>query len=199
MRITVIFALPILATMKEPILLLHEEMVQEIGRLGGEKTGSALTDRCYHIAADHWQRAKQYLRQTGFADDAEEIDFFKNQKVLFTGLLEFYLLLYRFQVYAGGGSGVLEEFRKGEVDRIRKFREIHASFKNYYDQARTEWDDLYFLRRKFNKVQRPPSQVYDRATDFWTNGDWIVTLLTANRQFERFLESAKTSLEGCIP
>jgi hypothetical protein len=170
-------------------------MVQEIGRLGGEKTGSVLTDRCYHVAADYWQRVKQYLRQTGFADDAEEIDFFKNRKVLFTGLLEFYLLFYRFQVYADGGGGVLGEFRKDEADRIRKFRVMHASFKSYYDQERTEWDDLYFLRRKFNKVQRPPSQVYDRATDFWTNGDWIVTLLTANRQFERFLESVKTAIE----
>ncbi len=181
--------------MKKTILLLQEEMVKAIGRLGGETTGSALTDRCYHLAADHWQRAKEHIRQTGFANDAEEIDFFKNQKPLFTGLLEFYLLLYRFQVHVDAGSTVLEEFRKDEVARIRKFREMHATFNNYYYQARTEWDDLYFLRRKFHKAQRPPSQVYDRATDFWTNGDWIVTLLTANRQFERFLESAKTSLE----
>jgi len=195
MQMTVIFAPVNPRIMKETILLLHEEMIKAIGRLGGETTGSALTDRCYHIAADHWQRIKEYIRRIGFSDDADEIDFFKNRKVLFTGLLEFYLLLYRFQVYAGAGSGLLEEFRKGEVDRIRNFRETHASFKSYYDQARAEWDDLYFLRRKFHKVQRPPSQVYDRATDFWTNGDWIVTLLTANRQFERFLESSMTSLE----
>src|ERR1700685_174840 len=93
MQITVIFAPVNPRIMKETILLLHEEMIKAIGRLGGETTGSALTDRCYHIAAEHGQRVKEYIRRTGFPDDAEEIDFFKNQKVLFTGLLEFYLLL----------------------------------------------------------------------------------------------------------
>jgi hypothetical protein len=179
--------------MNQPILQLHEEMIRAIGQFDGETTGTAKTDHCYRIAADYWQLAKEEIRVNGFPDDAAEIDFFRNQKAKFTGLLEYYLLLYRHQIHAADGSAVLEQFRREETDRIRKFRETHSIFINYYDESRTDWDNLYFLRRKFNKVQRPPAQVYDRATDFWTNGDWILTFLYANRRFEQFLGASKTS------
>jgi hypothetical protein len=181
--------------MKETILRLHAEMEQVLTQLDGTIPGTALTDQSYEIATDYWKRVKQLVRGSGFTADADEIDFFKKLKVLFTGPLEYYLLLYRFQIYAGAGSDALQQFRDEETDRMRRFRETHVSFIDYYDQARTEWDDLYFLRRKFHKIQRPPSQVYDRATDFWSNGDWIVTLLQANRRFQLFLESTTTSLE----
>jgi hypothetical protein len=176
--------------MKETILQLHRDMEQAIGQPSGETTASARIEECYRIAADYWQRTKQHIRQTRFPDDAAEIDFFKNLKPTFTGLLEYYLLLFRYNVHAEPGGSVLEQFRMEEINRIRAFRETHAVLINYCDEARTEWDDLYFLRRKYHKVQRPPSQVYDRAKDFWTNGDWIVTQVYAGRLFERFLEAA---------
>jgi hypothetical protein len=171
--------------MKQTLLLLHKEMEEAIDRLGNRTTETAITEQCYQIATDYWRRAKHEIRQTGFPDDAAEIEFFKNIKVKFTGLLEFYLLLYRYQVHAGGGTALLEQFRQEETLRTRKFRETHAAFIDYYEQGRTEWDDLYFLRRKFNRLQRPPSQVYDRATDLWTNGDWILTLFHGNTLFEQ--------------
>jgi hypothetical protein len=145
------------------------------------------------VAAQYWQRAKQEVRQSGFHDDAVEIDFFKHLKPGFTALLEYYLLLFRYHLYTKTGGDALEQYRKDELDRIRQFREAHAPFIQYYEQGRTEWDDLYFLRRKFNKMQRPPSQVYDRATDLWTNGDWILTLLHANSRFEQFLQNPLNS------
>jgi hypothetical protein len=180
--------------MKETILQLHGDMEQAIARLDGEATGTVRTEKCFQIAADYWLLVKQYIRQIGFPDDNAEIDFFKNQKAKFTAPLEYYLLVFRYQVHADAGTVVLDRFRREETDRIRKFREAHAIFITYYEAARTDWDDHYFLRRKFHKVQRPPSQVYDRATDFWTNGDWILTFLYANRRFEQFIGVAKTSV-----
>jgi hypothetical protein len=184
----------LVATMNKPILQLHEEMIRAIGRFDDETTGTAKTDHCFRIAADYWQLAKEEIRANGFPHDAAEIDFFRNQKATFTSLLEYYLLLFRYQIHADAGAAVLEQVRREETDRVRKFRETHAIFINYFEEARTDWDDHYFLRRKFHKVQRPPAQVYDRATDFWTNGDWILTLLDANRRFEQFLGAAKFSV-----
>lgn len=163
-------------------------MEQAIARIGHYPSGTTLTEQSYQVAAHYWQRAKQEVRQSGFHDDAAEIDFFKHLKPRFTALLEYYLLLFRYYLFADAGSDALEQYRKDEIDRIRQFRETHASFIQYYEQARTEWDDVYFLRRKFNKIQHPPSQVYDRASDLWTNGDWILTLLHANTRFEQFLQ-----------
>jgi hypothetical protein len=189
--------------MRKTILQLQEEMEQAIGQIWGRKSGdlcqagTEMTEQCYQVAARYWERVRHLVRQSGFPDDSREIEFFKNIKPGFTSLLEYYLLLYRFQVHADADSATQEQFRQDELDRIRKFRETHASFIIYYEQGRTEWDDLYFLRRKFNKVQRPPSQIYDRVTDFWTNGDWIVTLLNANRRFELFLNKDVKDIEGC--
>lgn len=175
--------------MKETILRLQQEMEQAIDRISRYPSDTNQTEQCYQVVAHFWQLAKQEVRQSGFHDDAVEIDFFKHLKPGFTARLEFYLLLFRYYLYTDGGSEVIEQYRKDELDRIRQFREAHTPFIHYFEKGRTEWDDVYFLRRKFNKVQHPPSQVYDRAADLWTNGDWILALLHANARFERFLQN----------
>jgi hypothetical protein len=173
--------------MKSTILELHAEMEQAIEYISDSTNRMTVIEQSYQIADAYWQRVKHLIRGSGFPDDAAEIDFFKHLKPKFTTHLERFLLLYRYQGYVDSGGNTLIEFAREEMDRIRRFRETHAIFIDYYLQGRTEWDDVYFLRRKFNKVQRPPSQVYDRAQDFWTNGDWIVTIYLANVRFEQLL------------
>ena len=175
--------------MKETILRLHEEMEIAIAGIGTSTTAAAATEQSHQIADQYWQLVKLQVRQSGFRDDASEIEFFKYLKQKFTATLEYYLLLFRYLGYAEADAGALKQFRQEEADRIRKFRDKHAIFIDYYEQGRTEWDDVYFLRRKFNKVQRPPSQVYDRVSEFWTNGDWIITIYLANKRFEAFMQS----------
>jgi hypothetical protein len=175
--------------MKETILSLYEEMERAIVKITTSASGPAVTEQYYQVTDQYWQLAKQQVRQSGFADDMAEIEFFKHLKPKFTGPLEYYLLLFRYQKYVEAGPAALEKLRLEELDRIHQFKEKHAVFIDYYEQGRTEWDDVYFLRRKFNRVQRPPSQVYDRVTDYWTNGDWIVTLYLANKRLETFIQS----------
>lgn len=173
--------------MNDTVIQLHAELEEKTNHLGAITAGTAMTEEAYHLTTQYWQRAKQLVRDTGFADDASEIDFFKNWKSKFTSPLEYYLLIRRFQDYSEAIPEVIERFRRQETMRIITFRQKHAAFIDYYDQGRTEWDDLYFLRRKYHKVQRVPSQVYDRMQDFWTNGDWIVTIYQADKLFEEFL------------
>lgn len=176
--------------MKETIRSLQEEMERALGQLAGPNHDNPAPESGYRLVAEYWQRLKLHIRQSGFPDDAAEIDFFRNIKPRFTFLLEYFLLLVRHQAYADAGAEALEAFRREERGRIERFNQQHAAFIKYYDAGRTEWDDQYFLRRKYRKAQRPPSQVYDRTADFWTNGDWIVTLLMAHRRFEEILHEA---------
>jgi hypothetical protein len=175
--------------MQEYLLKLYDQLTAEINRIATETTGAPLADRAFDAASRYWQQVKLHVRQNGFADTNAEIEFFKTIKPKFTALLEFYLLLFRYWLYADSAVGVREKFRQDELERIRKFRETHATFIRYYEEGRTDWDKHYSLRRKFNRVQHPPSPVYDRATDFWTNGDWIVTLYLASNRFEKFLQN----------
>lgn len=175
--------------MKETILRLHSEMEDTITHFGSITAETSISEKAYQVTTQYWQRIKQLVRDSGFADDASEIDFFKNLKPKFTSPLEYYLLVRRYQDYSDGIPEVLERFRQQEAIRIVGFRLKHAAFIDYYEQGRTEWDDAYFLRRKYQKVQRTPSQVYDRIQEFWTNGDWILTIYQADRLFEEFLRS----------
>ena len=125
--------------MNKPILQLHEEMVRVIGRFDGETTGTAKTDHCYRIAADYWQLAKEEIRVNGFPHAAAEIDFFRNQKTKFTGLLEYYLLLFRYQIHSNAGNAVLEQFRREETDRSRK---IPRDPRHFYQLLRGSADRL---------------------------------------------------------
>jgi hypothetical protein len=173
--------------MKDVILRMHLEMEQAITHLGVDITDTNLIDQSYHLADQYWRRVKQQVRASGFRDDAEEIEFFKYIKPKFTGLLEFYLLLFRYQVHAEEGNPFVDQMRRDEAAKIVEFRQKHAFFIDYFDKGLTDWDSQYFLRRKFNRVQRPPSHVYDRAAEFWTNGDWILTIYHGNSRFEDFL------------
>jgi len=176
--------------MKETILRLHEDLHQELNKLSNEGTASIDAEQGFRIASDYWQQVKNLVRQNRFSDEAAEIDFFKNIKPKFTSQLEYFLLLYRYQVYASGDPVDYATYRREEITRLEKFRETHAVFIRYFEENRSDWDDTYFLRRKLQKTHRPPSQVYDRAKELWTNGDWIITLLIANRLFEEYLERA---------
>lgn len=175
--------------MRKTILGLYDEMEQAIEYISQSANRMSAIEQSYTVADAYWQRIKHLIRDSGFPDGAAEIEFFKHIKPKFTAQLEYFLLLYRYQGYVESDGDTLKEFRLTEIDRIQRFREKHAIFIDYYLQGRTEWDDVYFLRKKFNKVQRPPSQVYDRAQDFWTNGDWIVTIYLANLRFEQMLQS----------
>ena len=177
------------ATMKETILLLQAELKQEIDPISKTIAGPEEALKCYDIVSRYWHRAKSLVRQEGFRNDKDEIDFFKNWKAQFTGRLEYFLLIYRYQLFRAGGAIGLREFWLGQWERLRSFHVQHSTFIRYYEEGRSDWDDLYFLRRKFHKIQRRPYKVYDRTPELWTNGDWIVTLLTANRSFAEFLRS----------
>lgn len=175
--------------MKKTLSELTEDLHAETARLP-QSTSQVETEKYFQLTDDFWCQAKAVARETGFKDDKAEIQFFKTIKAIFTGLLEYYILLYRYQGHAGGSVDDLAEFRRKELDRINEFRQTHEAFVRYLEAGRTDWDDVYFLRTNLRRTQRPVSQVYDRAKDLWTNGDWIVTQLEGNRLFEQFLQNA---------
>ena len=180
----------------EPILQLHEEMIRAIGRFDGQihrnsKDRPLLPYR--HRLLATCQRGKSASTDS-LMTPLRSISS-GNQKQNSRACWNIIFFFFRYQIHADSGSVILQNnSARRRPDRIRTFRETHAVFIQYYEEARTDWDAHYFLRRKFHKVQRPRAQVYDRATDFWTNGDWILTLLYANRRFEQFLGNAKTSV-----
>jgi hypothetical protein len=174
--------------MKFTILRLHAGLKRELDQIRHQPKGLGQIALSQQAASRYWLQAKIHIRESGFRTDRDEIEFFKIHKPKLASQIEYYILRYRLQLYKEGDPRELPEFLDKERQRLERFKTKHAAFIRYCEEGSTSWDEAYFLRRNYLKQQRPQSQVYDRAKDFWTNGDWIVTLNISNRLFEQYLD-----------
>lgn len=83
---------------------------------------------------------------TGFGTEAEEIDFFRNIKPLFTGYMEFYSILYSAELFVPETAEDALQFRKEELNRSLQFLEKHKDFCDYLESGDTGCDREYFLQ-----------------------------------------------------
>jgi hypothetical protein len=177
--------------MREIIDLVLQGQEQSIAALTkAAGLGLESTQKCFEICNRAWGHVKKIVRNHGFTSDTEEIEFFKTLKPKFTGPLEFYLLLFRYRMFESGDPAVFRDYCENELRRLADFRKQHGILIDYCEQGRTDWDAEYFLHRNLQRRMRRVSQMYDRAIDLWTTGDWIVTTATAHKLLEPFLLAA---------
>jgi hypothetical protein len=143
----------------------------------------------YRIAMEFWVKLRGLVHQSGFRDEQEEIAFFSAVKPKFTGLCEFFQLLYQYRLFCPPHNTKTNAFHEHELDKITRFREFHASFLSFYRNRKKDPILLqqYFLRRTFNAERRIFIPPYDAHPDYYTNGDWIVTQFIGNLRYQRFL------------
>jgi len=131
---------------------------------------------------------RELARLQDFEGKTAEIHFFKEVKPLFTGLLEFYHLVYFHQLFcpAGGLTDILA-FEQHERQKIQRFRTMYAAFIAYYEAGSTDQDAAYFLRRH-RPVEPPPYvRTYDMDPEFLTAADWMVTLYIGYSRYQAYL------------
>jgi hypothetical protein len=147
------------------------------------------TETGYKIALGYWEKVKLLVRQYGFRDEEQEMDFFSIAKPRFTGQSEYFLLLYQHRLFCPPGKSDTTSFHEHEIDKIRRFRDVHASFIRFYRSRKKDpiLARQYFLRRTFNPDRRTYSRPFDANPDFFTNGDWIVAQFIGNLRYHRFL------------
>jgi RteC protein len=169
---------------------LYDELQRECNHtLHGRPITIEDTEKGYKIAFGYWEKAKALVCQYGFHNENQEIGFFSSVKPLFTGHLEYFMLLYQHRLFCPPEKIDAGAFRHHELDKIQRFREVHASFIRFY---RSRNKDVilaqgYFLRRTFNPDRRTFSRPFDANPDYFTNGDWIVTQFIGNLRYQRFL------------
>jgi hypothetical protein len=150
--------------------------------------GSDQTEACFKVCLHHWRLVKELARLQDFEDDIAEIHFFKAVKPRFTGLLEFYHLVYFHQLFcpAAGSTDILA-FEQHERSKIERFRQAHAGFIAYHEAGATEQDAHYFLRRHRRAEPPPYVRVYDMDPEFLTAADWMVTPYIGYSRYEAYL------------
>jgi hypothetical protein len=150
--------------------------------------GMEQTEAFFRVAVGYWNQVKEHVRQSAFANDDDEIRFFKQIKPSFTGLLEYYHHVYFHQLFCPSGDQAdISDFEQHERLKIASFRASHDSFIGYYEAGRTDHDAEYFLRRHRPPDPPPYVRVYDMDPEFLTASDWIVTQYIGYARYDEFL------------
>lgn len=165
-------------------LCLELDGIQREMELGPEQA-----EACFKSCLRQWTLVKELARLQDFSDETAEIHFFKEVKPLFTGLLEFYHLVYFHQLFCpAGGPGDIFDFERNERLKIERFRKAHAAFIAYYEAGATDQDTAYFLRRHRSAEPPPYVRVYDMDPEFLTAADWMVTLYIGYSRYAAYLQ-----------
>lgn len=141
------------------------------------------------VMANVIERLKIFTVRYHFADDIEEIRFFRDIKPHFTSKLIYYNEVYNIE--ATKPSGPIKMARKHykiEIDKLKSFFAHNVEFCKYYRSGRTDLDAVYFLRKKIFSGGLFESSYFETDHRFCTSHDYTLACLLANEEIGRYLE-----------
>jgi hypothetical protein len=175
--------------MKEQYSLLYEQMRQEINNCRqNDRWSESTIDCCFHTAAIYWIKLKNLIAGVQFPGIAEEIDFFKNIKPLFTSEIEYYSLVYMAKLFRPETPHAQEVFWMREFLRLEKFTNENAEFYLYYKNGETFMDEEYFVRENSDLSNFQHAPPYDLDEKVATSHDYLIAKLKALEQYSEFVD-----------
>ena len=116
----------------------------------------------FSITTKAWLTIQETVNSYRFADQQEEISFYKTLKPKFIGLMNFFTLLYKMVLFQPEDTPGRKEYWKSELTNCRNFLLKHKSFWRYYEEGNTTMDSIYFVQQNneqplifgINKINR---------------------------------------------
>lgn len=143
------------------------------------------------------ERLRIYILENPFADEAEEIHFFKVIKPQFTSKLIYHMKLYRLESNKPVGDGkMMKKYFKNELRELQETSIRYRSFYQYYRSGATYLDNKYFLRTGQDIYLMPDPQYLVLDETFHTTHDYLIAELIANEKFSEYLTSELGKLQG---
>ena len=100
----------------------------------------------FGIATKTWFRIHSAVDGYLFADQEEEISFYKVLKPRFISLMDYFTQLYKSVLFQPEDSPGKKEYWKNELDICKNFLSKHSAFCQYYEQGKTSMDHIYFVQ-----------------------------------------------------
>ncbi|HEX6180555.1 MAG TPA: RteC domain-containing protein [Chitinophagaceae bacterium] len=168
---------------------LYHELLSEVYQCRRlDLTPSGRIAFCFKISVDYWNKLRLYAKDHGFANEDDEIWFFKTIKPKFTALIEYYTLVYNAELFMPRlRTDDAQAFWKKEADKVKNFYGNHSDFCAYYKSGCTESDHLYFLRCNLNEKKCSAMKVYEMDDDLITSHGHLVTCLLAFDMYEAYI------------
>lgn len=141
-------------------------------------------------------RLKEFIINNRFADDDEEILFFKEIKPRFISTLIFYINVYNIETNRPNGSiQIKRKYLQFELNKLKNFFDENLDFYRYYRTRSTYLDHKYFIRGKHDIRLNLDSFVYEADTNFCTSHDFKISSILANDLLQVYLENELTKIE----
>lgn len=179
---------------------LYQEMVSEvyISRQIDLSATSRIT-YCFKVCMDYWNRLNEQLKSHSFANEEEEIWFFKSLKPKFTALIEYYTFVYHALLFMPKlNEDDMQAFWEKEHEKIKQFYNKNAPFCQYYKSGNTSQDKSYFLRSNASNCSNCYNKLYDTDPAMVTTHGHLASTLLAYDMYEAYLRQESRKVDDHI-
>lgn len=179
---------------------LYQEMVSEVYTLRRvDLSASSRITYCFKVCMDYWNRLKEMLKSHSFANNEEEIWFFKALKPKFTALIEYYTLVYHALLFMPTmNDDDAQLFWRKENERIHHFYSKNAAFCQYYKSGNTSLDALYFLSSNAAGCNNCYNKLYDTDPEMITSHGHLASTLLAYDMYEAYIQQQSKKVDDHI-
>lgn len=169
--------------------------IREVER--SEKDMLKMAYRCAQVITDANVKLKSFIMEYEFADEQEEIWFFKKAKPALISQFIYYCQVHNIELNRPvGGHDVQRDYLNGELENLQDYTDRRPEFYCYYRLGSTHNDALYFTRGKFVLgLQYLEPTLSEREPKYSTNCDYKPSKFIANERLEILLKSQLDELE----
>lgn len=163
---------------------LYHLLLEDLRRMEAlELPEDEIVTESYWIADNYWKKLKELLAPLQFAIVAEEIEFFREVKPLFTCQIEYAAIRSESLLSLGASIYSPQLFWETEALRFNRYRSRFEHFVQYYESGSRERDQEFFLHEESEMGYRPLPPVYDNDPAFCSSHDYILRGYLANQLF----------------
>lgn len=133
------------------------------------------------------------IMASSFANEADEIYFFKNIKIEPLGQLIYFSELRSFEIlYPKASFCEKKEYLENKIRNVNKFFHYNIEFVQYVRQEKTFLDTSYYTRANYNSFNITDTKSYYRAPEFSTSHDILLGKVIG---FDLFISYLKKRLD----
>jgi len=140
---------------------------------------------------------KNFIVNYQFANEEEEVFFFKHLKPQLVSQLIYYCQVYNIEMnYPMSGIGNQLDYLNRELENLQDYIDRRPEFYSYYRLGSTYNDNIYFTReRPLMGLQYLEPKMSEREPKYSTNGDYKRAKLIAYERLEILLKVRLNELE----
>ena len=143
------------------------------------------------------EKLREFITGRDFADEKEEIHFFKYQKPAFTSRLLYYIYLLKLESGIGINDRLAKlRYYKRQMRNVAAFSRRNKEFIYYYRTGSTALDELYFKRGNADIKLLSNPLIFQFDPQFSTLHDHLVAKLVAKERIAKHIGERLHELEG---